>query len=167
MSVVRDLGASLSSAKFQKLVLYNTHGGNTALVDVLARDLRADFGLRTFALHGSAGADFAGLAPQEKAYGFHAGEVETAFLLASVPELVDRSAYTVNYIADISKPETLLPENAPATFAWLTRDIAPSGVMGDLRPATSENGARWLEQAATRLAAALRAMSRYAHPANP
>jgi len=55
----------------------------------------------------------------------------------------------------------LLPENAPATFAWLTRDIAASGVMGDPRPATAENGKRWLEQAATRLAAALEAMARF------
>jgi len=161
MAVLHDLGASLVSARFQKLVLYNTHGGNTALVDVMARDLRAEFGLRTFALHGSGGISFEGLSPQERAYGFHAGEVETALLLASVPEFVDQSAYTVNYIADVANPEPLLPENAPATFAWLTRDIAPSGVMGDPRPATAENGARWLDQAATRLAAALEAMSRY------
>jgi creatinine amidohydrolase len=52
----------------------------------------------------------------------------------------------------------LLPENAAATFAWLTRDIAGSGVLGDPRPATAENGAKWIEQAATRLAAALQAM---------
>jgi creatinine amidohydrolase len=81
--------------------------------------------------------------------------------LASVPELVDRSGYTVNYIADAAKPELLRPENAPATFAWLTRDIAASGVLGDPRPATAENGARWLDQAATRLAAALRAMAHF------
>jgi creatinine amidohydrolase len=161
MAVLRDLGASLASAKFQRLVLYNTHGGNTALVDVMARDLRAEFGLRTFALHGSGGISFDGLSPQERAYGFHAGEVETALLLASVPELVDQSAYTVNYIADLAHPELLLPENAPATFAWLTRDIAASGVMGDPRPATAENGARWLDQAATRLAAALEAMAQF------
>jgi creatinine amidohydrolase len=167
MAVLRDLGASLSSARFQKLALYNTHGGNTALIDVMARDLRAEFGLRTFALHGSGGISFDGLSAQERAYGFHAGETETALLLASVPELVDRSAYTANYIADAAKPELLLPENAPATFAWLTRDIAPSGVMGDPRPATAENGARWLDQAATRLAAALEAMARYANPPKP
>ena len=161
MAVLRDLGASVSSAGFKKLVLYNTHGGNTSLIDVMARDLRAEFGLRTFALHGSGGILFEGLNPQERAYGFHAGEVETAFLLASVPQLVDRSAYTVNYIADIGKPELLRPENAPAVFAWLTRDIASSGVMGDPRPATPENGARWIEEAATRLAAALEVMSCY------
>jgi creatinine amidohydrolase len=165
MAVLRDLGASMAKSGFQKLVLYNTHGGNTALIDVMARDLRAEFGLRTFALHGAGGISFEGLSAQEKAYGFHAGEVETALLLASVPEFVDQSAYTTNYIADIAHPELLLPENAPATFAWLTRDIAPSGVMGDPRPATAENGARWLEQAATRLAAALQAMACYSNPA--
>lgn len=164
MAVLRDLGASLAKAGFQKLVLYNTHGGNTALVDVMARDLRAEFGLRTFALHGSGGISFEGLSAQERAYGFHAGEVETALLLASMPELVDQSVYTVTYIADVANPELLLPENAPATFAWLTRDISPSGVMGDPRPATAENGARWLEQAATRLAAALQAMVLYSNP---
>jgi creatinine amidohydrolase len=164
MAVVRDLGDSLSKAKFKKLALYNTHGGNTSLVDVMARDLRAEFGLRTFTLHGSGGIPFEGLDPQERAYGFHAGEVETSYLLASVPELVDQSAYTANYIADISKPGMLLPENAPATFAWLTRDIATSGVMGDPRPASAEKGARWLEEAATRLAAALEAMAQYSDP---
>jgi creatinine amidohydrolase len=164
MSVLRDLGSSLSQAGFQKLVLYNTHGGNTALVDTMSRDLRAEFGLRTFALHGSGGISFEGLSPQEKAYGFHAGEVETALLLSAIPELVDTSAYTVNYIADLAHPEILLPENAAATFAWVTRDIAPSGVMGDPRPATAENGARWLDQASTRLAAALDAMYRYPDP---
>jgi creatinine amidohydrolase len=164
MAVLRDIGSSISSAGFKKLVLYNTHGGNTSLVDVMARDLRADFGLRTFALHGSGGIPFEGLHPQERAYGFHAGEVETSFLLASMPELVDRSAYTANYIADVTKQELLRPENAPAVFAWLTRDIASSGVMGDPRPATAQNGVRWMEEAATRLAAAFEAMSCYPDP---
>jgi creatinine amidohydrolase len=158
MAVLRDLGASIAAAGFRRLALYNTHGGNTSLIDVMARDLRAEFKLRTFALHGAAGASLDGLSAQERAYGFHAGEVETALLLGSVPELVDRRAYTSHYIADAAKPELLLPENAPATFAWLTRDIASSGVMGDPRPATAENGERWVEQAATRLAAALQAM---------
>jgi creatinine amidohydrolase len=161
MALLRDLAASLANAGFKRLVLYNTHGGNTALVDVMARDIRAEFKLRTFALHGSAGAQLEGLAPQERAYGFHAGEVETALLLASVPQLVDTSAYTVNYIADVTKPQELRPENAPAIFAWLTTDIAESGVMGDPRPATAEKGARWLEQAATRLAGALSAMLKF------
>jgi creatinine amidohydrolase len=158
MAVLRDIGASVATAGFRKLVLYNTHGGNTSLVDVMARDLRAEFSLRTFCLSGSAGTAYSGLDPQERAYGFHAGEVETALLLSATPELVNTSDYTANYIADIATPELLLPENGPATFSWLTRDIAPSGVMGDPDGATAENGARWIEEASTRVAAALQAM---------
>lgn len=161
MAVVRDIGASVAAAGFKKLALYNTHGGNSSLVDVMARDLRAEFGLRTFALYGSGGISFDGVSAQEKAYGFHAGEIETAFLLSATPELVNTSAYTVNYIANIDQPDLLRPENAPATFAWLTRDIAASGVMGDPSPASAENGARWVEQAAVRIAQALEAMVKY------
>ncbi|MFZ1204979.1 MAG: creatininase family protein, partial [Candidatus Acidiferrales bacterium] len=94
MAVLRDLGSSIAKAGFHKLVLYNTHGGNSALIDVMARDLRAEFGLRTFTLQGSGGFKYDGVSAQERAYGFHAGEIETALLLGAAPELVDRSAYT-------------------------------------------------------------------------
>jgi creatinine amidohydrolase len=158
MAVLRDIGASVAASGFRRLVLYNTHGGNSSLVDVMARDLRAEFGLRTFCMFGSAGAKFDGLSAQEKAYGFHAGEIETAYLLSGIPELVRTEEYTSNYIAELTNPDLLLPENGPATFSWLTRDIAPSGVMGDPSPATKVNGDRWLEEAATKIAAALEAM---------
>jgi creatinine amidohydrolase len=167
MAVLRDLGASLHASGFKKLVLYNSHGGNTALNDVMARDLRAEFGLRMFQMGATGGAKFEGINPQEAAYGFHAGEYETAVLLAATPQLVDASAYTVNYIADVTKPELLKPEFAPATFAWLTRDIAPSGVMGDPNPATAENGKLWIEAAATRAAACFEAMLAYENHHKP
>ena len=158
MAVVRDLGASIASAGFKKVVLYNTHGGNTPLVDVLARDLRAEFGLRTFSLFGSAGATFDVVCAQERTYGFHAGEIETAFLLHATPELVRTDEYTSNYIARVDEPELLKPEGSSANFAWLTKDIASSGVMGDPSPATAANGKRWSDEAAQRIAEILVAM---------
>jgi len=158
LAVVRDLGASISAGGFTKLVLYNTHGGNTSLVDICARDLRAEFGLRTFTLFGSAGAPFADVSSQERTYGFHAGEIETAFLLHGIPELVHPDQYTSNYIARIEDPDLLKPEGSSANFAWLTKDIAPSGVLGDPSAATAEKGARWVSEAAARVAAALLAM---------
>lgn len=158
MAVLRDLGASVAAAGFQKLVLYNTHGGNTALVDVMARDLRAEFGLRTFSLFGSAGGAVEGMSRQEKTYGFHAGEGETALLLHATPELVRTDEYTANYIARVDDAELLKPEGSSANFAWLTQDIAPSGVLGDPTAATAENGALWAKAAAAKVAAALMAM---------
>jgi creatinine amidohydrolase len=167
MAVIHDIGASVAASRFKKLALFNTHGGNAALVDVMARDLRAEFGLRTFTLFGSAGAVFEGLNPQEAAYGFHAGELETALLLSATPELVHTELYTVNYIADIDKPELLKPEFSGANFAWLTRDIAESGVMGDPTSATAENGDKWIAAAAARIAEALSAMYRYENRFRP
>jgi creatinine amidohydrolase len=158
LAVVRDLGASIAAAGFQKLVLYNTHGGNSSLVDVLARDLRAEFALRTFSLFGSGGVSFEGVSAQEGMYGFHAGEIETAFLLHAIPELVRKDEYTSNYIARVDTPELLKPEGSSANFAWLTKEIAPSGVMGDPSPATAENGERWSNEAAARIAKILVAM---------
>ena len=161
LAVVRDIGASIAASGFRKVVLYNTHGGNTSLVDVLARDLRAEFGLRTFSLFGSAGASFEGVSQQERTYGFHAGEIETAYLLHATPELVHPGQYTSNYIARVEQPELLKPEGSAANFAWLTRDIAPSGVMGDPTPATAENGARWVADAAAHIAETLVAMHKF------
>jgi len=161
IAVVRDLGASIAASGFTKLVIYNTHGGNTSLVDVLARDLRAEFGLRTFSLFGSPGAAFDGVSRQERAYGFHAGEIETAFLLHATPELVRSDQYTSNYIARVDEPELLKPEGSSANFAWLTKDIAPSGVLGDPSPATAEHGEQWSNEAATRIAELLAAMYKF------
>jgi creatinine amidohydrolase len=167
MAVVRDLGASIAASGFKKLVLFNTHGGNAALVDVMARDLRAEFGLRTFTLFGSAGAVFEGLNAQEAAYGFHAGEVETSLLLSAAPELVHPDQYTSNYIAEIAKPEVLKPEFSGANFAWLTRDIAESGVMGDPTLASAESGQKWAAAAAAKVAEALTAMYHYENRFRP
>ena len=158
LAVVRDIGASVAASGFKKIVLYNTHGGNTSLVDVLARDLRAEFGLRTFSLFGSPDTAFEGVSQQERTYGFHAGEIETAYLLHAVPELVRKEEYTTNYIARVDQPELLRPEGSSANFAWLTRDIAPSGVLGDPSAATVENGERWSNEAAARIAEILIAM---------
>jgi creatinine amidohydrolase len=158
LAVVRDLGASIAASGFRKLVLYNTHGGNASLVDVLARDLRAEFGLRTFSLFGSPGTEFEGVCKQERTYGFHAGEIETAYLLHATPELVHPEEYTANYIARVDQQDLLKPEGSSANFAWLTKDIAPSGVLGDPTPATAENGERWSNEAAARIAEILVAM---------
>jgi len=167
MAVLHDIGASVAAAGFKKLVLYNSHGGNTALNDVMARDLRAEFGLRTFHMSASADAKPEGLNPQEAKYGFHAGEWETAVLLHATPELVDTNAYTVNYIAHLEDESLLSPEQGAVNFAWLTRDIAPSGVMGDPRPATADNGEKWITAAAARVAAALEAAFHYQNHHQP
>jgi len=88
----------------------------------------------------------------------HAGEIETAYLLHATPELVHTGEYTANYIARVEEPALLKPEGSSANFAWLTKDISPSGVLGDPTAATAANGKRWSDEAAARIAEALIAM---------
>lgn len=57
IAVLRDLGRSIKAAGFQKLVFFNSHGGNHSLIDVMARDLRDELGLRTFCLYGGGPAE--------------------------------------------------------------------------------------------------------------
>jgi creatinine amidohydrolase len=61
----------------------------------------------------------------------------------------------------VDEPELLKPEGSAANFAWLTKDIAPSGVMGDPAPATAERGERWSNEAGTRIAKILVAMYKF------
>ncbi len=131
MAVIRDLGASLAASGFKKLVLFNTHGGNAALVDVMARDLRAEFGLRTFTLFGSGGAVFEGSESAGGRLWLSCRRSRDSAAAQRDSRACAHQQYTMNYIADISKPELLKPEFSSANFAWLTRDIAESGVMGD------------------------------------
>jgi creatinine amidohydrolase len=56
----------------------------------------------------------------------------------------------------------LKPEGSAANFAWQTKDIAPSGVLGDPTAATAENGERWSNDAAIRIAELLLAMYNFA-----
>lgn len=161
VAVLRDLGASLKAGGFRKLVFFNSHGGNHSLVDVMARDLRAELGLTTFCLFG--GGPASGLDPQEAKFGFHAGEVETALLLDATPDLVATDCYTSSYIRRVGDPGTLMPEFAYATYAWLTRDVSPTGVMGDPAPSTAEKGRRWRDEMAGRVAQALIEMAAFEH----
>ncbi len=161
VSVLRDLGASLKAGGFRKLVFFNSHGGNHSLVDVMARDLRAELGLTTFCLFG--GGPASGLGEQEARYGFHAGEVETSLLLDATPDLVRTGEYTSSYIRRVGEPGALMPEFAYATYAWLTRDVSPTGVMGDPGPSDAAKGRRWRDEMAGRIAAALAEMVEFRH----
>ena len=157
MAVLRDLAASLLASGFRRLVFFNTHGGNSSLVDVMARDIRAEFGLQVFCLFG-ADIPLPGLDPHEARYGYHGGEVETSLLLAAAPDLVDVSKYTACYIRGRAEKGRLVPEKGAATYAWLTRDISPSGILGDPAASSAEKGERWRELMAAGIAEALQEM---------
>lgn len=137
---------------FRCLAVLNTHGGNSPVLAYTLREVEAQLAIR--AAHVRPGVDY-GQSKQEALYGFHAGELETSWMLALAPELVRMAEARCEYPARSDDPGELRPERAAATFAWATQDFSRSGVIGDATTATAEKGRRWLELAADGYAARL------------
>jgi creatinine amidohydrolase len=143
--IVRHLHAE----GFRRFAVFNTHGGNSAVLDYTLRELMTLLPVRISFLPWSANYD---VSPDERAYGFHAGEIETSLMLAVAPETVRMQAAVKELPALTSDPGELRPENAPATYSWITRDISVSGIIGDPTIATKEKGMRWLDRGARSIA---------------
>jgi len=150
-----SLAGQLHALGFRHIRLFNTHGGNTAVL----RSLVAAGGFpRGCSLGFLQGAFRPELPAQEAAWGMHADEWESSLMLACAPELVDMSKACCEYPARIDDPGLLRPEKAPATFAWLSRDVSQSGVLGDATRATAQKGREWLAAEARSLLEALRSI---------
>ena len=54
MALLRDIGAAVAKSGFTRLLFFNTHGGNKALLEMMVRDLRAELGLLCFLTSGAA-----------------------------------------------------------------------------------------------------------------
>jgi creatinine amidohydrolase len=137
---------------FRQIVIFNTHGGNSAVIAYTLREIRAELGLRVGSLSSNAKLD---ISAQEAGYGFHANEVESSWMYALAPGITHPDRAVCHYPARIEDPGELRPENAPATFSWASQDISDSGIMGDAVAGTAEKGQRWLEQCADGYAASL------------
>lgn len=130
-AVLHELATSVKQAGFRRLAFFNGHGGNVAVLDAAARDIRANTGLLTFCLHPSlyCQAPFP-TTPEEQRFGIHAGEIETSLVLAVAPELVLMEK-AVRHFPDFPQDVGPLFMFGTASAAWLSRDWSPTGVFGD------------------------------------
>ena len=144
--VVYQLGASVAATGIRRLVLFNSHGGNTAVLDTAGLRLRTDHQLlvvKASHFNFSRPADV-GLPDTEWEHGLHGGAVETAMMLHLRPDLVHTEALDRFRSLGEELDSTLRqirPEGG-ASFAWLAEDLHIEGVTGDTRLASAEMGAR-------------------------
>ena len=86
-----ELGACVARAGVRKLLLFNSHGGQVSVMDIVARELRARHGLLVYSASWYSlpqpDAVQALFPPEEHRFGIHAGDVETSMMLALRPEL--------------------------------------------------------------------------------
>jgi creatinine amidohydrolase len=146
-----EIGESVARAGIRKFVFINSHGGNVALIDLAARQLRVKHGV--LAVHtswGRFGYPDGLFTPTERAHGIHGGDIETSIMLAAYPHLVRREKIAdfrpVTYAME--RNNAYLRADHPAGFGWMTQDLHASGAIGDATLATAEKGEAVLEHGA-------------------
>jgi creatinine amidohydrolase len=153
-----DLGASVARAGVKKLLLFNAHGGNVGLMDVVARELRAQHGLIVYSsswynlpLDEKVMAQFSA---DEHRFGIHAGDIETSMMLALAPESVDM-AKAQNFASTSQQRAATYPilgNGRSAKLGWHMQDYNPQGAVGNAAAATSAKGAAVVKSAGEQLA---------------
>ena len=147
LAVLTEMAESIYRAGFRKLVLMNAHGGQIQVMEIAARDIHQKYeDFLVFPLFTWRVPNIAKelLTPKELEYGIHAGDGETSLLLSILPEQVKMERAVAEYPQELPE-DSLLSMEGKLPFAWVTRDLSQSGVMGDATVARKEKGDRLLE----------------------
>jgi creatinine amidohydrolase len=154
IALVLDQIDSLARQGVKRIVLVNTHGGNTPALTIAAERAKRELGvpliapIYAYTLIANAARDVLG----EEAIG-HGGGDEAAAILALRPDLVDREALGPRHVnEDIRRRKTILAATGGSLPVMMHKTSA-SGATGDSSRATVEAGNAILGQAATQLQA--------------
>lgn len=161
LSVLDDIGRCISKTNAHKLVFLNGHGGNSALLNVVNRELRLDHGLQTFTAHPSMPPDQGGAsAESELGMGIHGGTDETSVMLHLRPDLVDMSK-AVRRVPEKMALNKHVRFGGSVSFGWLSNDFFLDGHIGDPTHATAELGSRMFASAVKNFGEALGEVSTF------
>lgn len=155
LAVWNDIGRSVARSGVRKLIVFNTHGGQPALVDLLAQRLRHDERLLVARANLFAfGIPADVITEREKKYGLHGGQIETSLMLRIAPHLVRREllADFRSRAEDIDGACGTLEVAGATGLAWQAEDLNVAGAVGNAAAGSAALGERLLQYAAKRLA---------------
>lgn len=157
-----DIGESVAALGIRKLLLFNSHGGNVSVMDLVARDLRARLNLLVYSaswfnlpLLDAKGRDVKTLfSADEQRFGIHAGEMETSMMLALDAAHVDMlcAQNFVSSAQDRAKQFAILGDGKSAKLGWQMQDYNAAGAVGDAAGATADKGRKLVDAAGRALA---------------
>lgn len=156
LAVLRDIGASVARAGVDRIVLFNGHGGNTATLEIAARDLRIAHDMIVATCSWFGFADLDGTFDTDALAGdIHAGDSETSAMLAVRPDRVEMGKAD-NFVPAINEwrrtNRFIGLTGQPVRPAWIIDDLNADGACGDASAATAEKGERLLSTAASNFA---------------
>ena len=153
-----EIGECVARAGVKKLLMFNGHGGQVSVMDIVARELRSRCDLIVYSaswfslpLPESVAGQFSA---QEHRFGIHAGEIETSMMLHLAPGTV-RMEHAQNFRSssqDRAERYALLGNGKSAKMGWAMQDYHPAGAVGNAAGATAEKGRAVVEAAGAQLA---------------
>ena len=152
------LGACVARAGVRKLLLFNAHGGQVSVMDIVARELRMRHGLIVYSCSWwnlPLGETVTGLfPPDEHRFGVHGGDMETSLMLALAADRV-RMAQARDFPSTSRERATqfaILGNGRSAKLGWAIQDYNAQGAAGNAAAASAEKGRAVLDAAAAQLA---------------
>lgn len=168
IAVWTEIGECVFHAGIRKLLIFNSHGGQAGLPEIVATDLRTRLGMIVaWASPGAFGTPEGAVDPVESAHGLHGGTKETAMMLHLAPDLVRQDSISP-FPSHGEKMETdfmRLRANGRIGFGWQTQDLNPAGAVGNASAATPELGRLLVGHAASGLAELIQDLIRFELPA--
>ncbi|MCQ2011135.1 creatininase family protein [Sporolactobacillus sp. STSJ-5] len=154
-AVLHDIAGAIAKSGFKKLVLFNSHGGNTDMLNMISRDLRIDFGMDVFVFDwwftSFWDKGLKGLKQSGKYGVFHACELETSLMLHAAPETVHMELAVDEDPIEALRDNDFVTLFGPYNAGWKTSDVTKSGVIGAPTYATAEKGKRLFDYAVKEL----------------
>lgn len=153
-----EIGESVARAGVRKLVLFNSHGGQVSVMDIVARDLRTRCNLLVYSVNWFdlplGDAVDGRFTPEEHRFGIHAGDIETSMMLALRPQFVEMAQARDFRSTSQDRAATfpILGNGRSAKFGWQMQDYNPQGAAGNASLATADKGGAVVDAAARQLA---------------
>ena len=157
-----EIGEGVAAAGVKKLVLFNAHGGQVSVMDLVARDLRARLHMLVYSvswfnlpLVDAQGGNVNELfSADEHRFGIHAGDIETSMMLALDPAHVDmaHARHFHSTSQDRAAQIDILGNGKSAKLGWQMQDYNPAGAVGNAAAATVDKGHALVQAAGVSLA---------------
>jgi creatinine amidohydrolase len=145
-----SIAGACAERGIRRLMLLNAHGGNSPLLTIVATEARVRFNMLAVATSWTRfGFPAELIAPEDKAFDIHAGDIETSVMLAIHPDLVrmDAIADFPSRQAEYARRFTHLRAYGPHAFGWKMSDLNLEGAAGNASRATAEKGEAMLDHA--------------------
>jgi creatinine amidohydrolase len=161
-----EIGESVARAGVRKLVLFNAHGGQVSIMDIVARELRTRCDLLVYSaswytlpLGDAVTGQFT---PEEHRFGIHAGDMETSMMLALKPQCVDMAQARdfKSTSQDRAAAFPILGNGSSAKLGWQMQDYNAMGAAGNATLATAGKGRAVIDAAGRQLALLLDEVAR-------